>query len=307
MSIDVLQEKIRKTKNPSMVGLDPSPETVPPHLIQAAIAKNGHTLEALAEAYKTFCAQLLRAFKGIVPAIKVQSACFDALGAPGVAAMQRVLQQAQKLGYYVVLDSMRGDVGVIAALCAQSLFGQVQAGEETFQPYACDGVTLNGYLGGDSIAPFLPYCEKGKKNLFILVKTSNRTSTEVQDLLSGGRLVHTAMADLVNRWGAGMHGKCGYCQVAAVVGATYPNILKTLRSKYPGMFFLVPGYGAQGGTAKGVAGAFDRFGHGAVVSASRSIIAAWKKTETDGRDYVEQAIAAAEKMKKDLAKYTTVM
>lgn len=307
MSIDVLQEKIRKTKNPSMVGLDPSPETVPPHLIQEAVSQHGATLEALSFAYETFCAALLTALKGVVPAVKVQSACFDALGAPGVSAMQRVLKLAQKLGYYVVLDSMRGDVGIIAELCARSLFGQVQVGEETFQPYVCDGITLNGYLGGDSIAPFLPYCEKDKKNLFILVKTSNRTSMEVQDLLSGGRLVHTAMADLVNRWGAGMQGKCGYSQVAAVVGATYPNILKTLRSKYPGMFFLVPGYGAQGGTAKSVSNAFDRLGHGAVVSASRSIIAAWKKAETDGRDYVEQAVAAAEKMKRDIAKYTVVM
>ena len=127
---------------------------------------------------------------------------------------------------------------------------------------------------GDSIKPFLPYCRDGGKSLFILVKTSNRSSVEVQDLLSGGRLVHTAMADLVNRWGGELWGKYGYSQVAAVVGAPYPEILRSLRAKYDRMFFLVPGYGAQGGTAKSVQHAFDRFGHGAVVCAARSILGA---------------------------------
>ena len=307
MSIDVLQEKIRKMKNPSLVGLDPSDQVVPPHLFAESFAAYGQTLEAVASAYETFCVSLLDALAGLVPGVKVQSACFEALGAAGVAAMQRVLQYAGEKDFYVILDSMRGDVGPMAEVRAKALFGTVRAGEQEYSPYRVDGVTVNGYLGGDSVKPFLPYCKDAGKTVFVLLKSSNRSSTEVQDLVTGGRLVHTAMADLANRWGAGLFGKTGYSQVAAVVTGTRPDVLANLRAKYDRLFFLVPGYGAQGGTAKGVSAAFDRLGRGAVISASRSVIGAWRKAETDGRDYVAQAVTAAEKMKKDLAKYNTVM
>lgn len=307
MSIDVLQEKIRALKNPTMVGLDPTPEVVPGYLLEEARQELGVTPAAAAAAYGRFCRELLEGLQGVVPAVKVQSACFDVLGSFGVAAMQEVLSYARELGYYVLLDRMRGDVTAIAQLCARAAFGTVEEAAPGYQPYPCDAVTINGYLGGDSVRPFLPYCRDGGKSLFILVKTSNRSSVEVQDLLSGGRLVHTAMADLVNRWGGELYGACGYSQVAAVVGASNPEILKSLRAKYDRMFFLVPGYGAQGGTAKSVQYAFDRFGHGAIVCAARSILGSWKKSGGDGRDYVSCARQAAEKMKKDLGKYIIVM
>lgn len=307
MSIDILQEKIRKMKNPSMVGLDPTEQAVPPHLFAQAFAEHGKTLEGVAAAYENFCTALLDGLSGLVPAVKVQSACFDALGAAGVAAMQRVLRYAKEKGFYVLLDSMRGDVENIAKVTARAAFGSLQVGDETFTPYIMDGMTVNGYLGGDSVKPFLPYCRDQGKSIFVLIKTSNRSSTEVQDLIAGGRVIHTAMADLAARWGVGMYGPSGYSQVGAVVSAVHPEVLRSLRAKYDRLFFLVPGYGAQGGNAKGVSAAFDRLGHGAVVSASRSVIAAWRKAETDGLDFVAQAVAAAEKMKKDLGKYTTVM
>lgn len=307
MSIDVLQEKIRMLKNPTMVGLDPTPDVVPEFLLQEAREKLGHTPEAAASAYETFCQGILDSLKDLVPAVKVQSACFQVLGGAGLYAMQRVLAYARKLGYYVVLDAMRGDMPETAEIFASGVFGTVEAGGEGYAPFACDAVTLNGYLGGDSIRPFLPYCRSGGKSIFLLVKTSNKSSVEVQDLLSGGRLVHTAVADLVNRWGADLYGKSGYSQVAAVVGATYPETLRGLRAKYDRMFFLVPGYGAQGGSAKSVQYAFDRFGHGAAICASRSILGAWKKNGADGRDYAQCARAAAEKMKKSIGKYCVVM
>ena len=307
MSIDILQEKIRKLKNPSLVGLDPTGQVVPRHLIEQAVAEQGETPAAVASAYETFCVTILDALAGLVPGIKVQSACFAALGAPGVEAMQKVLRHAKEKDFYVILDSARGDVGPAAEAYAQAVFGGVPVGEKTFAPFAADGVTLNGYLGGDSVRPFLPYCREAGKSVFILVKTPNRSSMEVQDLIAGGRLVHTAMADLASRWGIDLYGKNGYSQVGAVVSAVHPEVLRTLRSKYDRLFFLVSGYGAQGGTAKGVANAFDRLGRGAVVCASRSIIGAWKKADSDGRDYVAQAVAAAEKMKKDIGKYTAVM
>lgn len=307
MSVDVLQAKIRKLKNPTMVGLDPTPDVVPQHILDAAYAEHGDTLQAVAAAYETFCTGILDALAGMVPAVKVQSACFSALGAAGVEVMQRLLREAEKRGYYVLLDLMRGDVGHIAELSAKALFGGVEVGNNTFYPYACDAITINGYLGSDGVMPFLPYCREQGKNLVLLVKTSNKSSREVQDLLSGDRVVHTAMADLAMRWSAGLFGKNGYSEVMIAVGATYPDILRWMREKYDRLFLVVPGFGAQGGTARNVQYAFDRVGHGAIISASRSIIAAWKKAGSDGKDYREQAAAAAEKMKRDILDFVVVM
>lgn len=307
MSIDSLQDRIRKLKCPVMLGLDPYLPVLPPHIVKDAFAAHGQTLKGAAEAYDRFCIELLDAMVELVPAVKLQSACFEALGAEGIAKLQHILQYAQKLGYYVLLDSMRGDVGNIAEIYAQSMFGAVPVGGEAYQVYACDALTVNGYLGSDGVKPFLPYCKNNGKSIFLLLKTSNKSSREVQDLLSGDRVVYTAMADLAVRWGEPLCGRYGYSEIGAVVGATFPQIMKLLREKYDRLFFLVPGYGAQGGTARNVQFAFDRFGHGAVVSASRSILCAWQKTDSDGTDYLEHAIAAAQKMKRDISKFVVIL
>ena len=307
MSIDVLQDKIRKMKNPTMFGLDPYLPILPRHITEEAFAAHGQTLVAAGEAYYRFCTELLDALCDIVPAVKIQSACFEALGAEGIRQMQRISKYAHEKGYYVLIDSMRGDVGSVAEIYAQAMFGSVSIGETSHKLYECDGLTVNSYLGSDGVKPFLPYCKQEGKNIFLLLKTSNKSSREVQDLLSGDRVVYTAMADLAQRWSEGLFGRHGYSQIGAVVGATFPQTLKLLREKYDRLFFLVPGYGAQGGTAKNVQFAFDRFGHGAVIAASRSIICAWQKTESDGRDYLECAREAAIKMKNDIGKYVTVL
>ena len=308
MSIDALQTKIRKVKNPSMIGLDPTIEILPPHLLQAAYEQHGQTLEAVAEAYRVFCEEILDALHGVVPAVKFQNYCFEALGAAGVCVLQGLMRKATDMGYYVLLDVNYGSVGHISQLYAASVFGGLRTSDGSFlTPYACDGISVSGYLGSDGIKPFLPYCKEQGKNLFLYVKTSNKSSREVQDLVSGDRLVYSAMADLAMRWSTGLFGKCDYSQIVAVAGATFPGILRSLRQKYPQLFLMVPGYGAQGGTAKQVSEAFDRFGHGAIVSASRSVIAAWQKTGTDGTDWAQQARAAAEKMRQDINKYVTVM
>lgn len=298
MSIDVLQEKICKLKNPAILGLDPTRQVVPPHLLAGAAGP-----EEFAAAYETFCLELMEALAGKVAGVKVQSACFLALGAPGVSAMERVMAYAREKEFYVILDAMWASAGPGAEAFAQAAFAKPEDGG-IFQ---ADGVTISAYVGGDCVKPYLPYCKEGSKALFAAVKTPNRSSMEIQDLLTGGRLVYTAMADLVSRWGIGLNGKQGYSQVAALVSAGHPEILRTLRSKYQRMFFLVSGYGAQGGTAKSVSGAFDRLGRGAAVSASRSLSGAWLKAGTDGKDYVEKAVAAAEKMKKDIGKYVSIM
>lgn len=307
MSIDVLQDKIRKMKNPVMFGLDPYLPILPRHIVQEAFAQYGQTPEAAAAAYYRFCTELLDALADIVPAVKIQSACFEALGADGIRQMQRITKYAKEKGYYVLVDSMRGDIGNVAEIYAQAMFGSVSIGETSHQLYDIDALTVNSYLGSDGVKPFLPYCKKEGKNIFLLLKTSNKSSREVQDLLSGDRVVYTAMADLALRWGETMIGRHGYSEIGAVVGATFPQTMKLLREKYDRLFFLVPGYGAQGGTARNVQFAFDRFGHGAVVTASRSIICAWQQTGSDGTDYLDCTRAAALKMKNDIGKFVSIL
>ena len=305
MSIDVLQSKIRKLKCPIVLGLDPTRELIPPELLSECEARLGPGPEALAESFGLFCRGLLEALKKTVPAVKLQTACFQALGWQGVKVMQELLARAKKLGYYVLLETMRSDVGHVAALSAQSVFGGLDFGGERVFPYPCDAVVLNGYLGSDGIRPWLPYVKESGKNVFVVVKSSNKSSGEVQDLLSGDRVIHTAMADLTLRWSTELFGKCGYGEVGAVVGLSSPAAIQALRKRYDTLFFLVPGYGAQGGVAKHASYAFDRLGHGAAVCASRSIIGAWR--EQAGADYPEAALAAAEKMKKQLEGYVTVL
>ena len=305
MSIDVLQNKIRKLKAPIVVGLDPTPELIPPELLADCQARLGPGPEALAESYRRFCRELLNALKKTVPAVKVQAACFEALGWQGVKAMQEVLACAKKQGFYVLLETLRSDVGHIAALTARSVFQGLDFGGEPYLPYPCDGLVLNGFFGSDGIKPYLPWLKEGGKNIFVVVKSSNKSSGEVQDLISGSRVVHTAMADLTLRWSTDLFGKCGYGEVGAVVGCGSPTVIQNLRRRYDTLFFLVPGYGAQGGVAKHAAYAFDRFGHGAAVCASRSILGAWR--EQSELDYPEAAAAAVEKMKRQLETYVTVL
>lgn len=307
MSIDVLQEQIRAVKNPVMLGLDPYLPILPQHILHDAYEEHGQTLAGAAAAYYRFCTELLDALCGLVPAVKLQSACFEALGADGIAQMQKISRYAKERGYYVLIDSMRGDVGNVAEIYAQAMFGAVSVGETSHRLYACDALTVNPYLGSDGVKPFLPYCKKDGKNIFLLLKTSNKSSREVQDLLSGDRVIYTAMADLAMRWSVDLFGKNGYSEIGAVVGATFPQTMRLLREKYDRLFFLVPGYGAQGGTAKNVRFAFDRFGHGAIISASRSIICAWQRAESDGTDYLDHAKAAAEKMRRDISKFTVIL
>ena len=255
MAVDVLQAKIRKLKNPTMVCICPTIRELPLHIKEDARHKYGQTLRAAAEAYKTFSFGILDALKDTVPAVSVISGAFSALGADGVAAMQEVLSYAASLGYYVLLDLMRADLGTTAEDLANACFGKIQVGEESFTPYDCDGVLMSGFLGSDAVKPFAEFCREGK-NVFIVARSSNKSAREVQDLLSGDRVVYQVMADLAMRWSTGLFGTNGYSEIGIAVGATNRPVLETLRRKYDRLFFLVPGYGAQGaGAAGGNAGA----------------------------------------------------
>ena len=310
MSMDVLQEKIRQKKNPTVAGLDPRLDYIPQHLLDAAYAKYGQTLRGAAEAYRLFCRGLIDGLKDVVPAVKPQSAYFEVLGSAGIAVLEEVCHYAKEQGLYVIMDAKRGDIGSTCEAYAKAYLGETAVGENRFSPFDCDSITVNGYLGTDALKPFTALCKERNKSIFLLVKTSNPSSRELQDLIAGDRLVHTVVADLAVRLTdkEQLMGPSGWSAIGAVVGATHPRDLKALREKYPQLFFLVPGYGAQGGKAQDVQYAFDRFGHGALVNSSRGIMCAWKKTqEGTGLDYQEAARNEAIRMRDDICTYVTVL
>ena len=219
---------------------------------------------------------------------------------------RQVLARARELGFYVLLDLMRADVALNAEAMARACFGGIQVGEQTFTPYACDGVLMTGYLGSDSVKPFTQYCKDGK-NVFIIARSSNKSAREVQDLLSGDRVVYQVMADLAMRWSLDQFGKNGYSEIGIAAAATNPTVLRTLREKYDRLFFLVPGYGTQGGNARDVQYAFDKLGHGAAIMAGRSVLYAWQRQD-DGADHYQQyAREAALKMREQILGYISVL
>lgn len=307
MSFDRLQEKIRKLKNPTVVGLDARLEYIPPQLVTQCMEEYGETLEGAAQAVFRYNCALMDALQGIVPAVKPQSAYYELLGWQGMRALADTISYARERGYYVIADVKRGDIGSTAQAYSEGWLGKSKVGGKLLPAFDADCVTINGYMGSDAIVPFLKIAQEEDKSVFVLVKTSNPSSGELQDMVAGDRLVYTVMGDLVNRLGSGTEGERGYQTLGAVVGATYPAELKELRRRLEKVFFLVPGYGAQGGTAQDVAGAFDRFGWGAVVNSSRGILCAWQKVENGAERFQDAARAAAETMRDDIKKYVTIV
>lgn len=292
MSVDRLQDKIRKTKNPSMLDLALNAADLPPHILQE---ENG-----AAAAYGRFCREILEKLKGTVPAVRVGFTAFALLGEEGLPVLRGVLKTARDLGYYVALEGPWLLSPMMASATAEAVFGGNAI-------YPCDGLIIEGYAGSDILKPFLPYVREGGKDVFVVVRTSNKTAPEIQDLLAGSRLVHTAAADLINRFGADNTGKSGYAQVSVMAGANSAESLRTLRTKYPRLFLLIDDMDYSGCNAKICSNAFDRLGHGAVVCAGPTLTAAWKSAESNGTDYLDHTLAAAERMRKNLTRYVTVL
>jgi len=288
MSVDVLQDKIRKTKNPTVVELGLSVAELPTQFSRDAYG------------YAAFCKELLGALKGIVPAVRVSFASFALLGCEGLNALAEVLKTADNLGFYVILDAPEIFSVKAAEQTAASIFGVDSI-------FPCDALVIMGYLGSDAIKPFLPYCKEKKKDLFVVVRTSNKSAPELQDLLAGSRVVHMAAADHVNRYGGDTSGKYGYTQVGILAGASTAQGLKNLRTKYPKLFMLLDGADYPNANAKNCSNAFDKFGHGAAACVSGSITCAWNQAESDGSDFSVHAVAAAERMKKNLSRYVTIL
>jgi len=298
--IDVLLERIDALRNPTVVGLDPTLEMIPAYLREEKFAALGKTPEAVAEMFLAFNQAIMEAVQGIVPAVKPQIAFYERYGLPGLAAYEKTCALAQKMGFVVIGDIKRGDIGSTAAAYAAHIGGTEIAGEH-MDLWHEDYVTVNPYLGVDGIKPFVDECNRHNKGIFVLVKTSNPSSAQLQDLIVDGKPVYLHMAALVEEWGKDAMGEKGYSRVGAVIGATHREQGAAARAAMPHTFFLVPGYGAQGGTAEDIRGFFDADGRGCIVNSSRGIIAAWKKSDKYGeRDFAEAARAAALAMQKDI-------
>ena len=307
MSFDVLQEKIREKKNPTVAGLDARIEYVPEYIRKEAFEKYGVGLKGAVEAIWQFNVGLIDALCDIVPAVKPQSAYYENLGWQGMEMLERTIRYAKEKGLFVIADIKRGDIGSTATAYAEGWLSGAPIEGQVFKSFDTDCVTLNGYMGSDSIKPFLEAAKGEDKCAFVLVKTSNPGSGELQDVKAAdGRTIYEVMGELNEQIAAGTEGKYGFTMAGAVTGATYPQQIQDLRARLPHTFFLVPGYGAQGGTAADVKYAFNEKGHGAIVNSSRGIMCAWKKTGGDGHDFQEAARNAAIAMRDDIAQFVTV-
>lgn len=304
MSFDRLIKKIIEMKNPSVAGLDPRLEYVPEYITKASFEKYGVTLKAAAEAILTFNKALIDELYDVVPAIKPQAAYYEMYGWEGVRVLTETISYAKSKGMYVMTDGKRNDIGATMEAYAAAHLGTVAVGDQMFEPFGADALTVNGYLGTDGIAPLLKICTERDKGIFVLAKTSNPSSGELQDKFIDDTPVYAAMGDMCEKWGENTIGEYGYSAVGAVVGATYPEQLSELRKRLPHTMFLVPGYGAQGGGAEGLRGAFDKNGLGAIVNSSRAIMCAYKKEGCNDADFAKAARREALRMREDIVKVT---
>lgn len=280
--MDVLKNKIRKLRNPSALTIAPTLDALPPAFSGAA---------GMGE----YCRKVLDALKGQLPAVKVSFSHFALLGAEGLQELKSVLDTARKLGYYVILDWQRQEDESSAKAAAKLLL----SGEL----WLCDAVVLSCYPGSAGVKPYIQEADKEKKDIFVVLKTAGKSGSELQDLQTGGRTVYTAGADLLAKWGDLAVERCGYSRVAAVGNASHMASLKVLREKYPRLFLLVDGLEAGNANARNASFAFDKMGYGALVCSN--LLTAW--IENPENDPVEEVVSAAQKMKRNISTYVTVL
>ena len=307
MSLDRLIENIVEKQNLTVAGLDPKLAYIPHFIKETAFKKYGKTLEGAAEALLVYNKALIDALYDIVPAVKPQLAYYEMYGWQGVKTFAETVSYAKSKGMFVITDGKRNDIGTTMEAYANAHLGITDIDGESLSAFGADALTVNGYLGTDGIKPVVSVSQKMDTGMFVLVKTSNPSSGELQNLTlsENDEAIYLHMGKLCEEWGKELSGKYGYSGVGAVVGATYPLQLTELRKALPHTFFLVPGYGAQGGTADDIAGAFDKNGLGAVVNSSRGIMCAWQKEkDCNPEDFSLAARHEALKMKKLLTDVT---
>lgn len=301
MAFDRLIENIVKMQNPTVAGLDPKLDYVPESIKTKCFEKYGKTLEGASASLFEFNKALIDALYDIVPAVKPQAAYYEMYGWQGVKALCDTIAYAKSKGMFVITDGKRNDIGTTMEAYATAHLGHTDVAGESIDAFGADALTVNGYLGTDGIKPLAKICDSDDKGIFVLVKTSNPSSGELQDMkLETNESVYEHMGKMCEDWGEDLMGKHGYSAVGAVVGATYPEQLGEMRAKLPHTFFLVPGYGAQGGGADDVKNAFDENGLGAIINSSRGIMCAWKKQGLTEDDFAVAARKEAERMRDEI-------
>ncbi len=305
MYIDRLIDEIKKKNNPSVIGLDPKIEYVPGYIKDSFFNEFGATFEGAAQAIIEFNTRLIDAICDIVPAVKPQLAYYEMYGIEGIKAFDETVKYAKKKGLLVIADGKRNDIGSTAQAYSAAYLGNTPIEKEKHKAFDADALTVNPYLGIDGIKPFIDDCANNDKGIFVLVKTSNPSSGQLQDLKTeSGKAIYETVAEYVAEWGETVKGKYGYSSVGAVVGATYPEQAKVLREIMKNAYILVPGYGAQGGTAKDAAASFNKDGLGAIVNASRSVMCAYKSdkwnTKYDENSFAEAARAEVIRMRDEI-------
>ena len=296
--IDRLIEAIKAKQNPTVAGLDTRLEYLPQSFLDG-LGFDVRDFSTAAQAILQFNKNLVDALADVVPAVKVQIAYYEMYGVAGVECFYQTCAYAKAKDLVVMADAKRNDIGATAEAYSNAFLGKTPVNGQMLDAFNADMLTVNPYLGIDGIAPFVADCKKQDKGIFVLVKTSNVSSGDFQDLyLADGRQVFEAVGDKVAEWGQSAIGKYGYSDVGAVVGATYPQQGAKLRARLPGVFFLIPGYGAQGAMAQDVALMFDEKGTGGIVNASRSLLLAYQKAGT--QDFAAAAREEALRMQADL-------
>lgn len=284
---DDLISAVRRTATPTLVGLDPRWEQLPAGLA----AGDANDWSARATAYQKFCCEVIDVVAPLVPAVKPQAAFFEECGPAGMVALGHVIAYARQQGLLVILDGKRNDIGSTAEAYARGILGR--NGQSAWE---ADCLTVSPYLGADSLEPFVNIASERGAGIYVLVKTSNPGSHMLQDQQLSDGTVYGHVGAYVEAQSKLTVGDCGYGIVGAVVGATYPAQLAELRQAMPHTWFLVPGFGSQGGTTADVAPAFDNHGLGAIVNNSRGIIFAYRRDEYRdrfGEAHWQQAVEAA--------------
>ncbi len=293
---DSLIEKIIKMQNPTCVGLDTDFLYLPDEMREGVT-----NFEGAAERITEFNKNLIDRICDIAPAVKVQIAYYEMYGTAGLDSFYKTMEYAHRKGMTVIADCKRNDIGSTASCYAKAYLGSTDVNGNKLKAFPADMLTVNGYLGSDGIKPFLECVKANDKAIFVLVKTSNPSSGELQNLkLENGKYIYEQMGDLVSEWGSDSIGSYGYSDVGAVVGATHPEEAKNLRGRLKHTFFLIPGYGAQGGSAEMLKVCFDKRGLGGIVNSSRGILCAYRKPEYSGKNCFDAARAACIDMQRDL-------
>lgn len=299
--IDVLIEKIIEKNNPTVIGVDTRYDMVP----DCVKIKYNTDIIGMCDAMFEYCKTLIDATYDIVPAVKLQSAYFEMYGIEGIKVLKQMIDYCKEKGMIVMVDAKRGDIGSTSRGYSNAYLGKNEIDGKKIGIFDTDFLTVNPYMGTDCVSPFVEDCKEYNKGIFVLVKTSNKSSGEIQDLTTtDGERIYEKVGKLVEKWGEELIGENGYSSVAAVVGATYPTQLKELRQLMPHTFFLIPGYGAQGGKAEDIALAFDKNGLGGIINASRSLMCAYKsdrwKDKYTEEQYGEATRAEAIRMRDEL-------